>query len=161
MITESELMFQLGAIMLLAFIAASLASKTSQSVMIGYIVIGVVIGPNISVTIFGHEYSGLIRDMSLVQLLSSIGLVMLMFFVGLEFSFSKLKKVRTPAIILAVIDTVHRLPVRLISWLAFDRFTVPCRSDCHEQHQHRDEGAVRPQANIQSGGRIPDWACCR
>jgi CPA2 family monovalent cation:H+ antiporter-2 len=105
MITESELMFQLGAIMLLAFIAASLARRTSQSVMIGYIVIGVVIGPNISVTLLGHEYNGLIRDMSLIQLLSSIGLVMLMFFVGLEFSFSKLKRVRTPAIILAVIDT--------------------------------------------------------
>ena len=105
MITESELMFQLGAIMLLAFIAASLARKTSQSVMIGYIVIGVVIGPNISVTLLGHEYNGLIRDMSLIQLLSSIGLVMLMFFVGLEFSFSKLKRVRTPAVILAVVDT--------------------------------------------------------
>jgi len=105
MITESELMFQLGAIMLLAFIAASLARRSSQSVMIGYIVIGVFIGPNISVNLFGHEYNGLIQDMSLIQLLSSVGLVMLMFFVGLEFSFSKLKKVRTPAIILAVIDT--------------------------------------------------------
>src|SRR5512136_1086646 len=105
MITESELMFQLGAIMLLAFMAASLARRSSQSVMIGYIVIGVVIGPNISVSILGHEYNGLIQDMSLIQLLSSIGLVMLMFFVGLEFSFSKLKRVRTPAIILAVIDT--------------------------------------------------------
>src|SRR5512136_1936136 len=105
MITESELMFQLGAIMLLAFMAASLARRSSQSVMIGYIVIGVVIGPNISVSILGHEYNGLIQDMSLIQLLSSIGLVMLMFFVGLEFSFSKLKRVRTPAIILAIIDT--------------------------------------------------------
>lgn len=105
MISESELMFQLGAIMLLAFIAATVAGKMNQSVMIGYILIGVVIGPRISVDLFGVEYHGLIRDTSIIDMLSQIGLVMLMFFVGLEFSFSKLKRVRTPAIILAVIDT--------------------------------------------------------
>ncbi len=105
MISESEMMFQLGAIMLLAFIAATLAGKMNQSVMIGYIVIGVFIGPRISIDLFGIEYHGLIRDTSLIEMLSQVGLVMLMFFVGLEFSFSKLKRVRTPAIILAVIDT--------------------------------------------------------
>ncbi len=105
MISESEMMFQLGAIMLLAFIAATLAGRMNQSVMIGYIVIGVFIGPRISVDLFGVEYHGLIRDTSFVEMLSQVGLVMLMFFVGLEFSFSKLKRVRTAAIILAVVDT--------------------------------------------------------
>ncbi len=105
MLAESEMMFQLGAIMLLAFIAATLAGKMNQSVMIGYILIGVFIGPRISIDVFGVQYHGLIRDTSFVDMMSQIGLVMLMFFVGLEFSFSKLKRVRTPAIILAVIDT--------------------------------------------------------
>ena len=105
MVTEAELMFQLGAIMLLAFIAATMAGKLNQSVMIGYIIIGVFIGPKISIEMFGLEYHGLITDTSFIEIMSSIGLVMLMFFVGLEFSFTKLKKTRTPAIILAVIDT--------------------------------------------------------
>ncbi len=105
MVSEAELMFQLGAIMLLAFMAATMAGKLNQSVMIGYIIIGVLIGPKISVELFGLEYNGLITDTSFIEIMSSIGLVMLMFFVGLEFSFSKLKKVRTAAIILAVIDT--------------------------------------------------------
>ena len=105
MISESELLFQLGAIMLLAFIAATVAGKMNQSVMIGYIIIGVFIGPRIDVDLFGVQYHGLIRDTSFVEMLSQVGLVMLMFFVGLEFSFSKLKRVRTAAIILAVIDT--------------------------------------------------------
>lgn len=91
--------------MLLAFIAATLAGKMKQSVMIGYIIIGVLIGPRISVDFLGVQYNGLIRDTSFVDMLSQVGLVMLMFFVGLEFSFSKLKRTRTPAIILAVIDT--------------------------------------------------------
>ncbi len=105
MVTDPAILFQLGAIMLLAFIAATVAGKVSQSVMIGYIVIGILIGPKISIELFGMEYHGLISDMTLIGILSFVGLVMLMFFVGLEFSFSKLKKTRTPAIILAVIDT--------------------------------------------------------
>lgn len=103
--TEAELLFQMGAIMLLAFLAATLARRANQSVMIGYIAIGILIGPKISLNLMGHEYHGLITDTSLIGMLSFVGLVMLMFFVGLEFSFSKLKKTRTPAIILAVIDT--------------------------------------------------------
>ena len=105
MVTDAELLFQLGAILLLAFLAASLAGRAKQSVMIGYILIGILIGPKMSVEVFGVEYHGLITDTSLVDILSFIGLIMLMFFVGLEFSFSKLKKTKTPAIILAVIDT--------------------------------------------------------
>jgi CPA2 family monovalent cation:H+ antiporter-2 len=105
MVSDAELMFQLGAIMLLAFIAATLAGKLNQSVMVGYIIIGVLIGPKISVELFGMQYNGLITDTSFIDVLSNIGLIMLMFFVGLEFSFSKLKKTRKPAVILAVIDT--------------------------------------------------------
>jgi CPA2 family monovalent cation:H+ antiporter-2 len=105
MISESELLFQLGAIMLLAFIAATMARKLNQTVMIGYILIGIFIGPKISLSLFGFNYHGLISDTTMIDLLSNVGLLMLMFFVGLEFSFTKLKRVRTPAMILAVIDT--------------------------------------------------------
>jgi len=124
-ITESELLFQLGAIMLLAFIAATIASKVNQSVMIGYILIGVLIGPKMSMDILGFEYHGLIHDVGFVEVLSGIGLIMLMFFVGLEFSFTKLKRTRTPAIILAIIDTGLGLFVGFIfatylGWPAID-----------------------------------------
>ncbi|MGQ9587172.1 MAG: cation:proton antiporter [Thermoplasmata archaeon] len=105
MISEAELLFQLGAIMLLAFMAASFAGKVNQSVIVGYIMLGILIGPKMRFELFGIEYTGLIKDTSFIDVLSNVGLVMLMFFVGLEFSFTKLKKVRTPAIILAIIDT--------------------------------------------------------
>jgi CPA2 family monovalent cation:H+ antiporter-2 len=105
MISESTLLFQLGAIMLLAFMAATMARKLNQTVMIGYIIIGIFIGPKISISLFGMTYHGLIVDTTLVDMLSHVGLVMLMFFVGLEFSFSKLKRTHRPAIILAIIDT--------------------------------------------------------
>ena len=125
MMNDAELMFQLGAIMLLAFIAATVAGKVNQSVMIGYIIIGALIGPKISIEVFGLDYHGLITDTTFVDMLSQLGLVMLMFFVGLEFSFSKLKKTRTPAIILAVIDTsvglfVGFLFASLLGWPLID-----------------------------------------
>jgi len=127
MIPESELMFQLGTIMLLAFIAATLARKLNQTVMIGYIIIGVVIGPKMSLRLMGFEYHGLISDTTFIDMLSQMGLIMLMFFVGLEFSFSKLRKTRTPAIILAVIDTSVGLFVgfvlaSLLGWPLIDAF---------------------------------------
>lgn len=91
--------------MLLAFIAATMARKLNQTVMIGYIIIGIFIGPKISISVFGANYHGLIGDTTFIDMMSNMGLIMLMFFVGLEFSFTKLKKTRTPAIILAIIDT--------------------------------------------------------
>ncbi|MDD1652746.1 MAG: hypothetical protein LUO86_06910, partial [Methanomicrobiales archaeon] len=70
MVTEAELMFQLGAIMLLAFIAATMAGKLNQSVMIGYIIIGAFIGPKVSLEIFGIEYTGLVRDTTFIEVMS-------------------------------------------------------------------------------------------
>ena len=97
-------MFQMGAIMLLAFIGAVAASKLNQSVMIGYILVGIFLGPFMHISLFGFEYEGIIQDTSFISAMSKIGLVLLLFFVGLEFSFSRLKKTRTPAFLLAFIN---------------------------------------------------------
>jgi CPA2 family monovalent cation:H+ antiporter-2 len=104
MISEGELMFQLGAIMLLAFIGATIAGKINQSVMIGYIFVGIFIGPYFSFSLFGFEYHGLITSSELISAMSKIGLILLLFFVGLEFSFSRLMRSRTPAFLLAFVN---------------------------------------------------------
>ena len=97
-------MFQLGAIMLLAFIGAAIAGRINQSVMIGYIFVGVFIGPFIDLSFLGVEYHGLITDTELISAMSKIGLILLLFFVGLEFSFSRLMRTRTPAFLLAFVN---------------------------------------------------------
>mgnify|MGYP001115186983 FL=1 len=104
MIATDGLMFEVGIIMLIAFIGAAVASKARQSVILGYILAGMLIGPYISVELFGYSYEGLIHDTSFIEMLSSMGLTLLMFFVGLGFSISKLKKTKAPAIILAMMD---------------------------------------------------------
>lgn len=104
MIATEGLMFEVGIIMLIAFIGAAVASKAKQSVILGYILAGMLIGPFISVELFGYTYNGLVHDTGFIEMLSSMGLTLLMFFVGLGFSMTKLKKTRAPAIILALMD---------------------------------------------------------
>ena len=104
MISEGEMLFQLGAVMLLAFLGAVLASRFKQSVMIGYIVIGIFLGPYIHISAFGFDYSGIVNDMTLINAMSQIGLILLLFFIGLDFSVARLTRTRTPALILAFIN---------------------------------------------------------
>ncbi len=90
--------------MLLAFIGAGLAARLGQSVILGYIAVGALIGPYISITLMGHTYNGLIQNTEIVSYFARMGLILLLFFVGLEFSVSKLKKTRTAATILAIFN---------------------------------------------------------
>ena len=97
-------LFQLGAVMLLAFLGAFLASKLNQSVIIGYIIAGILIGPNMDFSFLDFNYSGIVKDTYFIDELSHVGLVLLLFFVGLEFSLTKLKKTKTPVTLLAIIN---------------------------------------------------------
>lgn len=103
-VTDSSIMLEVGVIMFVAFLGAALASRARQSVVLGYIVAGMLIGPFMHLDIFGFHYDGLIADSELITMISDLGIVLLMFFVGLEFSVSKLRKVERPAIILSLIN---------------------------------------------------------
>ncbi len=97
-------MLEVGVIMLVAFAGAALASRLRQSVILGYMAAGILIGPFMHIDIGGLSYHGLIHDTSLISAISQLGIILLMFFVGLEFSVTKLRKVRRPAIILSVFN---------------------------------------------------------
>jgi CPA2 family monovalent cation:H+ antiporter-2 len=104
MLTGDNVMFQVGVIMLIAFIGAGLARRSRQSVILGYILAGILIGPNMHFELGGIVYDGLLEDTSFILAMSELGLILLLFFVGLEFSISKLKKTKAPATILAVVN---------------------------------------------------------
>mgnify|MGYP001590631608 CR=1 FL=1 len=95
-------MFEVGVIASVGFIGAALASRARVSVVIGYILAGLLIGPNIHVNLLGISYNGVLTDSDFIQSISRLGLVLLLFFVGLEFSITKLKKTKEAAAILAV-----------------------------------------------------------
>lgn len=97
-------MLEVGVIMLVAFTGAALAGRFKQSVILGYIAAGIFIGPFMHIEIGGLSYHGLIHDTSLINAISQLGIILLMFFVGLKFSITKLRKVRRPAIILSIFN---------------------------------------------------------
>lgn len=101
---ENRLMLEIGVMLLVAFVGALLASKAKQGVILGYIAAGVLIGPFLTFQIGDFTYNGLIQEMDLIETISQLGLILLIFFVGMEFSMSRIRRVKGPAVILSVID---------------------------------------------------------
>src|SRR3989442_4667709 len=97
-------MFEIGVIMLIAFMGAAIASRFRLSAIIGYIVAGILIAPNIRLSVGGLSYQGIVTDSAFIQDLSRIGLILLLFFVGLQFSIEKLKRTKQAAVVLALVN---------------------------------------------------------
>jgi len=105
---------EIGIIIFLAFIGAYLAGRARLSAIVGYIVVGIFIGPFMSFNILGLEYHGLIGNTDFVRQISRMGLMFLLFFTGLGFSATALKSTWKPAILLAVSDVLINLYVGFI-----------------------------------------------
>lgn len=96
------ILLQLGLIIFMAFLGAVIARRFGHSVIIAYILIGIIIGP----------YGPLpwkiasVDDVQagFVYLVAKIGLIMMIFFVGLEFSLQKLKETGVRVAALAAVD---------------------------------------------------------
>ncbi|MBT6615772.1 MAG: portal protein, partial [Deltaproteobacteria bacterium] len=78
-------------IVVAALVGALIAQKLKQPLILGYIIAGIVIGPySGGITVSGvHE----------IEMLAEIGVALLLFALGLEFSFSELKPVWKVAVI--------------------------------------------------------------
>ncbi len=72
-----------------ALIGGVVARLLKQPPILGYLIAGIAIGPYLL---------GLIQDTGSIQILATIGVVLLLFTLGIEFSFKELKRVRGVAI---------------------------------------------------------------
>lgn len=118
---NTELLIEIGTILLVAFIGAMIATKAKQSVILGYIIAGALIGPFMYVQIGPFVYRGIVHELGLIELFSQLGLILLIFFVGLEFSIDKIKRVKGPAVVLSLIDVGLNLftGFLLAAWLGW------------------------------------------
>ena len=91
----SDFIQDLAVIMLIAGIVTILFHYLKQPVVLGYIVAGVIIGPH-------TPPFQLIHDQHTIQILSELGVVFLMFSLGLEFSLRKLGQVGATAFVVAL-----------------------------------------------------------
>lgn len=95
--------FSLAVVTLAAFVGAVVASKLGQSVILGYLVIGIVLG-SFNTSFFVPNFNVNLVDSPTVIALADLGIAFLLFFVGLEFSVRKLRTAGKPSTILAFVD---------------------------------------------------------
>lgn len=95
----TNLVFEIGIIIITAAIAAYLLRLAKQPSVLAYILAGIVLGPVLSY--FGFSF---LNDFSFVAKLSEIGIAFLLFIVGMELDLSKLKSVGGISVIGGVIQ---------------------------------------------------------
>ena len=93
-------------IMLTAGFTTVLCNQLKQPIVLGYIIAGVIIGPHTPPFSF-------ISNQTIIKTLAEIGVIFLMFSVGLEFSFRKLSTVGVTAIATAL------LGIAIMIWLGY------------------------------------------
>ena len=92
-----ELVQDLAVVMAAAAVATILCQRFRQPVVLGYILAGIVIGPNTPPVC-------LVSDEAAIKTLSELGVILLMFSIGIHFSFRKLREVGLAAVVAAVVE---------------------------------------------------------
>lgn len=108
----------LAVVMIVAACVTIIFHRLKQPVVLGYIFAGVIIGPHTL------DFPS-IKDEESIRTLSELGLIFLMFSLGLEFSLKKLKKVGGTALIAAMLEILFMFGLgyqigRWFSWSVMD-----------------------------------------
>lgn len=112
------LIYDLAMILLVASITTLIFKKLNQPLVLGYIIAGFLTGPNFNLF-------PTISDMNNITTWAEIGVIFLLFALGLEFSFNKLKGVGKTAIIAALTEIsglilFGYLCGRILGWSSMD-----------------------------------------
>jgi len=114
-----ELLNDLAVVMLVAGVMTILCHRFKQPVALGYIIAGFIIGP------YSPPFA-LVQDEDTIRTLGDMGVVLLMFSLGLEFSLRKLTKVGLAAFVAALLEIVlmiwlgYEMGCRLFGWSTMD-----------------------------------------
>ncbi|GAB1464304.1 cation:proton antiporter domain-containing protein [Pedobacter sp.] len=114
------LIADLGLILAAGGITTLLFKKIKQPLVLGYILAGIIVGPYLN-------FTPTVTDHKSITTWAEIGVIFLLFSLGLEFSFKKLAKVGGSAGITAVVDVFGMFALGygtawLLNWPTMDRF---------------------------------------
>ncbi|GAP67282.1 Kef-type K+ transport system membrane protein [Mizugakiibacter sediminis] len=104
---ELQFIQDLAVVLLVAGCTTVLFQRLRQPVVLGYILAGVLIGPH-------TPPFKLIQDEQTIRTLSELGVILLLFSLGLEFSLKKLRQVGGKALVVVCVE------VLLLPWLGFE-----------------------------------------
>ncbi len=102
-----EFLQDLAVVMLVAGLVTIIFHRLKQPVVLGYILAGIIIGPH-------TPPFPLIKSEETINTLAELGVILLMFSLGLEFSLRKLKQVGAPAFIAALME------ILLLFWVGYE-----------------------------------------
>ena len=95
----------LALVLCVAAVTTVVFQRLRQPVVLGYLLAGMIIGPHIPIP--------LVADEAMVHTLSELGVILLMFSLGLEFSLRKLVQVGQPRGLVAVLEISVMMSARL------------------------------------------------
>jgi CPA2 family monovalent cation:H+ antiporter-2 len=118
MIHLPELISDLGLILAAAGVTTLLFKKIKQPLVLGYILAGLLVGPHV-------DFFPNVADLKSITIWAEIGVIFLLFSLGLEFSFKKLVKVGGSSSITAIVEAVFMLSIgylagKLMGWSTMD-----------------------------------------
>lgn len=118
MVHLPHLISDLGLILIVAGCTTLIFKKIKQPLVLGYILAGLLVGPHVSLFPSVADEEG-------VKVWSEIGVIILLFTLGLEFSFKKLAKVGGPVSIAAIVEIVLMIAVgfftgQILGWSLMD-----------------------------------------
>lgn len=117
MIHLPVLITDLGLILAAAGITTLLFKSIKQPLVLGYILAGLLVGPHI-------HFIPTVTDNESIHIWAEIGVIFLLFSLGLEFSFKKLVKVGGSASITAVVEVVFMLLIGFVAGKAMGWSTM-------------------------------------
>jgi monovalent cation:H+ antiporter-2, CPA2 family len=118
MLHMPHLINDLAILLIIAALVTFIFKLINQPVVLGYIIAGFLVSPNFSLT-------PTITDSETIKIWAEIGVIFLLFGLGLEFSFKKLKEVGGPASITGIVEVLFMLTAgymtgKLLGWNDMD-----------------------------------------
>jgi len=117
MIHLPQLITDLALILAAAGVTTLLFKKIKQPLVLGYILAGLLVGPHV-------KFIPTVTDNESIHIWAEIGVIFLLFSLGLEFSFKKLVKVGGSASITAIVEVLFMLVIGFFAGMAMGWSTM-------------------------------------
>tara|TARA_B100001964_G_scaffold245666_1_gene334532 strand:- start:4201 stop:6240 length:2040 start_codon:yes stop_codon:yes gene_type:complete len=106
----------LAIVLILAFIAAAFFARKNQPVILSYLLVGALIGPSAL---------KIISNLEIINLFADLGIILLMFSIGLEFNLNRLKPVGAVAVFAGGLEVLFMLGIgntigKILGWSSTD-----------------------------------------
>ncbi len=95
---HGSLIFDLGLVVVTASVVILIFRQLKLPVIFGYLLGGMLLGPNLLPV-------SMVQDLGSIQQLSELGVILLLFFIGMEFDLKRLKQVLGPALMALILQT--------------------------------------------------------